>query len=183
MIRGFSNYTREELVNSLFSVGENVYISDDVILHNPRNISIGNNVRIDSQCILIAGKDTRIKIGNDVHISVGCYYYGNSGNITLEDSVCTAPRCTLYTGNDDYTDGYITNYMAPKEYKKVTTGDILIKKYSIVGCYTAILPNVTLEHATSVGAHSLVKKSTEPFDLVAGAPAKFIKKRKNVYLN
>ena len=183
MIRGFSNYTREELINSLLSIGENVYISDDVILHNPQNIIIGNNVRIYSQCILIAGKDTKIKIGNDVHISAGCYYYGNSGNITLEDSVCTSGRCTLYTANDDYTEGYMANSMAPKEYKKVTTGDILIKKYSLVGCYTVILPNVTLEHATSVGAHSLVIKSTIPFDIIAGVPAKFIKKRKNVYLN
>jgi galactoside O-acetyltransferase len=77
----------------------------------------------------------------------------------------------------------LANYMAPKEYKKVTTGDILIKKYSLVGCYTVILPSVTLEHASAVGAHSLVKKSTAPFDIIAGAPAKFITKRKNVYLN
>ena len=45
-----------------------------------------------------------------------------------------------------------------------------------------ILPGVTLEYATSVGSHSLVKKNTEPFDIIGGAPAKFIKKRKNVNL-
>jgi galactoside O-acetyltransferase len=65
----------------------------------------------------------------------------------------------------------------------IVVNKILLKKYSLVGCYTVILPSVTLEHATSVGAHSLVTKSTEPFDVVVGTPAKFIKKRKNVYLN
>lgn len=183
MINGFSNYTREELINSLSSIGENVYISNDVIFHNPQNISIGNNVRIDSQCILITSKDTKIKIGNDVHISCGCYYYGNSGNITLEDSVCTSARCTLYTGNADYTDGYMANSVAPVEYKKSKVGNITLKKHSVVGCYTVILPGIVLEHATAVGSHSLVTKSTTPFDIIAGTPAKFVKKRKNVYLN
>jgi galactoside O-acetyltransferase len=183
MIKGFSNYMREELINSLFSIGENVYISDDVILHNPQNIIIGNNVRIDSQCILIAGKDTKIKIGSYVHIGAGTYFFGNSGNITLEDYSGTSSRCALYTSNDDYTEGYMTNPMVADEYKKVKIGDITLKKHVIVGCYTVILPNVTLEHGTSVGAHSLITKSTQQFDLIMGAPAKFIKKRKNVYLN
>jgi galactoside O-acetyltransferase len=128
-------------------------------------------------------KDTKIKIGNDVHISCGCYYYGNSGNITLEDYVGTSARCALYTTNGDYTDGYMANSVGLVEYKKSKFGNITLKKHSIVGCYTVILPGITLEHATSVGAHSLVKKSTAPFDIIAGSPAKFIKKRKNVYLN
>jgi acetyltransferase-like isoleucine patch superfamily enzyme len=40
-----------------------------------------------------------------------------------------------------------------------------------------------LEYATSVGTHSLIKRNTEPFDVIAGTPAKFIKKRKNIYLS
>jgi acetyltransferase-like isoleucine patch superfamily enzyme len=42
---------------------------------------------------------------------------------------------------------------------------------------------VILEHGTSVGSHSLIKRNTNPFDVIAGSPAKFIKKRKNIYLN
>jgi galactoside O-acetyltransferase len=182
-MRGFNNYESGELVAAGMSVGDDVNIANDVIIHNPRNIVIGSNVRIDTQCMLIAGHDTKITIGNDVHISAGCYFYGSSGNITLEDCTCTSGRCILYTANDDYTEGYIANSMADEKYKKVTTGDILLRKHALVGCYTVILPGVVLDYATSVGAHSLVNKSTNPFDIIAGAPAKFIKKRKNVYLN
>jgi galactoside O-acetyltransferase len=182
MIRKFQNYTEDEMNESGMTFGKNVYIANDVIIHNAQNIIIGDNVRIDTQCVLIAGKNHKIKIGNSVHISAGCYFYGNSGNITLGDCCCTSGRCILYTANDDYTDGYMANSVIDDKYKKVVTGNIELKKHALVGCYTVILPNVVLEHATSVGAHSLITKSTSHFDVVAGCPAKFIKKRKNVYL-
>lgn len=183
MIRRFENYLDLELKDSGLTFGDKVFIATDVILHNPHNIIIGSNVRIDSQCILIAGKDTKIKIGNNVHISAGCYFYGNSGNITLEDYTCTSARCILYTSNDDYTEGYATNSVVDASIKNVTNGDIYIKKHCVVGCNSVILPNVILEYATSVGSHSLIKRNTNPYDVIAGTPAKFIKKRKNIYLN
>ena len=183
MIRGFKNYTNEELLSSGVKVNGIVYIADDVIFHNPQNITLGNNVRIDTQCVLIAGKNSKITIGDNVHISAGCYFYGNSGDITLEDCTCTSARCTLYTANDDYTEGYMANSVISDELKKVKTGNILLKKHALVGCYSVILPGVILEHATSVGAHSLVKNNTEAFDIVGGTPAKFIKKRNNIYLS
>lgn len=77
MIRKFQNYTEDEMSESGMTFGKNVYIANDVIIHNPQNIIIGDNVRIDTQCVLIAGKNHKIKIGNSVHISAGCYFYGN----------------------------------------------------------------------------------------------------------
>ena len=181
MINSFQNYTMEELC-VLGRVGEKVYIANDVIMHNPQNIFIGNNVRIDTQVVLIAGRNCEINIGNNVHISAGCYFYGNSGNIKIGDCCCTSARCILYTANDDYTEGYMANSVIDEKYKRVSTGDINLQEHSLVGCNTVILPNVVLGYATSVGSHSLVKKSTESFDIVAGVPARFIKKRKKVYL-
>lgn len=183
MIRKFQNYAADELREAGVTFGTNVSISDDVIFHNPQNLIIGDNVRIDTQCILIAGKNTKITLGSYIHIGAGTYMFGNAGNITLEDYSGTSSRCTLYTSNDDYTEGYMTNPMTPEDRRKVKIGDIILKKHVVVGCYTVILPNVILAHATSVGAHSLVSKSTQPFDLVMGTPAKCTKKRKNVYLS
>jgi dTDP-4-amino-4,6-dideoxy-D-glucose acyltransferase len=181
-MKKFENYSRQELLDAGLLIGRDVFIANDVILHNPSNIIIGNNVRIDTQCVLIAGHDTKIIIGDNVHISAGCYFYGNSGNITLEDCTCTSARCTLYTANDDYTEGYQANSTVSDDWKQVKTGDIILKKHALVGCYTVILPGVRLGFATAVGAHSLVKRDTEDFDVIGGCPAKFIKKRKNVYL-
>lgn len=183
MIRQFKNYSSDELKEAGIIFGENVFIANDVIFQNAQNIIIGNNVRIDTQCILIAGENNKIIIGNNIHISAGCYFYGNSGDIKLEDFATISGKCILYTANDDYTDGYMTNPMVDIKYRKLIKGNITLKKHAIVGCSSVVLPNVVLEYATSVGANSLVTKSTNSFDLIAGNPAKFIKKRKNIFLN
>lgn len=182
MIRGFKNYTEKELMESGIIFGKDVNISNDVIFHNPDRVLIGNNVRIDTQCVFIAGKNTSIIIGNNVHIAAGCYFYGNSGNIVMDDYTCTSAKCLLYTSNDDYTEGYMTNSVVDGKMKNVKTGNIYIMKHTVVGCASIILPGVILEYATSVGANSLVKNSTKPFYVIAGTPAKFIKMRKNVNL-
>lgn len=182
MIKKFENYSNLELKDSGLIFGNNVNISNDVIFHNQQNIIIGNNVRIDSQCIIIAGKNTKIIIGNNVHISAGCYFYGNSGNITLEDFVTVSGRCTLYTANDDYVEGYLTNPCVNIELRKVNVGDILIKEYSIVGCNSTILPNVILEKATSCGAYSFIKNSTQQYDKIIGIPTKVIGKRGKMHI-
>lgn len=183
MIRQFKNYSENELKLAGVTFGNNVHISTDVIIHNPHNLIIGNNVRIDTQCVLVCGNNTTIHIGNNIHISIGCYYYGNSGNIILEDYTCTSANCILYTSNDDYINGYATNSCVDNIYRKLTIGDIKLKRHSIVGCKSVILPGVILEYATSVGANSLVNCNTNPFDIVAGTPIRFIKKRKNITLN
>lgn len=183
MIKRFENYSELELKEAGIKFGKNVFISNDVIFHNPQNITIGDNVRIDTQCLLIAGKNTKINFGSNIHVGAGCYYYGNSGNIIIEDNCTTSANVVLYTSSDDYTDGYMTNPTVSNMYKKSYVGDIILKKHTIVGSKSTILPNIILEFATAVGAHSLVKNSSNKFDIIAGVPAKFIKMRKNIYLS
>lgn len=182
MIKIFENYHLDELTGVGITCGNNVCISNDVILSNPHNIIIGSNVRIDAHSILIAGPDTKIIIGNNVHIAAGCFLFGSDGNIIFEDFSGISSRVTIYTASDDYVDGYMTNPTVDERFKKIHRGDVILKKNTIVGSSSVILPGVTLEFATSVGAQSLVKKSSNPFDILVGSPAKFIKKRKNVYL-
>lgn len=42
----------------------------------------------------------------------------------------------------------MTNPMIPEKYKNLQYGKVMIKKHSIVGSGTTILPNVTLEEGT-----------------------------------
>ena len=54
-------YSREQLEKIGFkSLGENVLISDKTSIYFPKNISIGNNVRIDDFSVLSAGGGTLI---------------------------------------------------------------------------------------------------------------------------
>ena len=170
-------YSREQLEKIGFkSIGENVLVSDKTSIYSPENISIGNNVRIDDFSILSAGGGY-INIGNYVHIAAFGAFFGGSG-ILIEDFVSISSRLCVYSVSDDYSGEAMTNPTVPEKYKKITYGKVIIKRHSIIGTGTTILPGVTLEEGTSIGANSLVLKSTEPWGIYAGSPIKKLKDRK-----
>jgi acetyltransferase-like isoleucine patch superfamily enzyme len=161
------------------SVGENVLISDKASIYNAKNIEIGSNVRIDDFVILSPA--TSLKIGNYVHI--GCYAsLIGKGEFVLEDFVGISGRVSLYSSSDDYTGMSMTNPMIPNEFKKITNGKIHIKKHSIIGTGSVVLPNVTIEMGCSIYAQSLIKSNCEELGVYSGNPAKLINKRLTKFL-
>lgn len=161
------------------SIGKNVLISDKCSIYSPHLIEIGDNVRIDDFVIL--SPSTSLKIGNYVHI--GCYTsLIGKGEFILEDFVGISGRVSLYSSSDDYTGMSMTNPMIPNEFKKVTNGKIHIKKHSIIGTGTVILPNVIIEMGCSIYAQSLIKSNCEELGVYCGTPAKLINKRLTKFL-
>ncbi len=71
----------------------------------------------------------------------------------------------------------MTNSLIPKKYKNELKKEVIIKKYSIVGADSTIMPGVTLAEGTSIGAMSLVLSDTLSWSIYVGIPAKKIKKR------
>ena len=55
-------------------------------------------------------------------------------------------------------------------------GEVHIKHDAWIGAGCIILPNVTIGEFSIVGAGSVVTKSVPPFSVVAGNPARVIKK-------
>ena len=51
-------------------------------------------------------------------------------------------------------------------------------KHVIIGTNSTILPNVTIDEGSSVGAHSLVTKDLESWGVYVGTPVKRIRERK-----
>jgi acetyltransferase-like isoleucine patch superfamily enzyme len=173
-------YTREELNElGLKGFGNNVQISTRCSIYNPQNITIGNNVRIDDFVILSAS--TELIIGDYVHIACYSSIIGK-GRVILEDFVGISGRVSIYSSSDDYTGLGMTNPIIPDEYKRVTYGDIIIKKHSIIGSSSVILPNVIINEGTSIGALSFVKKDCDEFSIYSGNPAIKIGKRLKRFL-
>jgi galactoside O-acetyltransferase len=48
-----------------------------------------------------------------------------------------------------------------------------------IGAHSVIFPGVVLGRGSVVGAGSIVTRDVEPFSIVAGVPAKVLRKRKN----
>jgi galactoside O-acetyltransferase len=162
------------------SIGDNVLISDKCSIYSPKNIEIGNNVRIDDFVILSPA--TNLKIGNYVHI--GCYTsIIGKGEIILEDFVGISGRVSIYSSSDDYTGMSMTNPMIPNEFKKVTNGKVHIRKHSIIGTGSVILPNIIIGVGCSIYAQTLIKSNCEEFGVYSGNPSKLIGKRLKKFLD
>lgn len=167
--------TEEELKKLGFNyIGKNVKISNRASIYNPKLISIGDNSRIDDFCVL-SGK---INIGKNVHIAVMCNLAGGEKGIFMEDFSGLAYNCQVFTQSDDYTGRTLTNPTIPDEFKKELKKEIIIEKHVIVGTSSIIFPGVKLREGSSVGAMTMVTKSTEPWKMYFGIPAKIIKDRK-----
>jgi acetyltransferase-like isoleucine patch superfamily enzyme len=171
MIMKDNFYSSDEVKNLGFKeTGHNVLISRDAHFYAIESICLGNNVRIDDFCIL-SGK---IKIGSYIHIGAGTTFIAGNAGIEMEDFSGTSHRVNIFAISDDFSGESMIGPMTPATYRHVKEGKVILRKHSIIGCGTVILPNVTLEEGTAVGAMSLVTKSTQPWKIYLGIPARVI---------
>ncbi|MFI3326699.1 MAG: acyltransferase, partial [Clostridia bacterium] len=111
-----SFYSQEELESIGFkSFGKNVLISRKVSIYGAKNISIGNNVRIDDFCIL-SGK---ITLGNYIHVSAYSSIFAGEAEVVFKDFVTFSSRSIVYAVSDDYSGEHMTNPMVPEKYINV----------------------------------------------------------------
>jgi len=160
-------------------LGADVRISDKASIYNPGDMDIGDHTRIDDFCVLSG----RISLGRNVHVAVFCNLAGGEPGITMEDFAGLAYGCHVMAQSDDYSGRSLTNPTVPDQFKREAKAPVLIKRHSIVGTNSVILPGVTLEVGTAVGAMSLVTKSTEPWSVYFGVPAKRLKARRRDLLS
>lgn len=175
---GISFYSEKELKKFKFrSIGKNVLIKKNVGLYFVENISIGNNVRIDDNVIIVASKkENPVKIGNYVHIASNCYLAGSDG-IEVMDFTTFAPGVLIFSGSDDYSGKKLTNPMVGNPYAGGKSGKVTLCKHVIIGAGSVVLPDVTIKQGSSVGALSLVNKDLNAWGVYAGIPVKKIKSR------
>lgn len=167
-------YTNSQLKEIGFKfIGKNVKISNKASIYEPEKIEIGDNSRIDDFCV-ISGK---VIIGKNVHIAPFCLVAGGEKGIILDDFSGLAYSVQVFTQSDDYSGRTMTNPTLPDIYKNEIKKQVIIKKHSIVGASSIIMPGVILSKGTSVGAMSLIRKTTEEWSIYLGNPAKKIKNR------
>src|SRR3990167_294540 len=113
-----------------------------------------------------------LKIGKDCFIGdetlIDLY-----DKVILEDQVTLAQRVTVFTHlNVGYSDHPLQKFF-PK-----TSKPVIFKKGSVVAAASTILPGVTIGEKSFVAAGSVVADDVPPNSLVAGVPAKLVRKLK-----
>lgn len=110
------------------------------------------------------GKHT--SIGKNVFINHDCSFL-DLGGITIEDDVLIGPKVSLITENHP---------IDPSQRKSLDLQSIRIKRNAWIGAASTILPGVTVGENAIVAAGSVVTKDVPDNVVVAGVPAKMIKK-------
>jgi galactoside O-acetyltransferase len=176
---GASFYSEKELKQFKFqAIGKNVLIKKNVGMFFIENISIGSNVRIDDNVIIVASKkESTVKIGNYVHIASNCYLAGSAG-IEMSDFSGLATGVQIFSASDDYSGKKLTNPTVGKPYIGGKFGKVTLGKHVIIGAGSIVLPDVNIKQGSSVGALSLVNKDLEDWGVYFGIPVKKIKDRK-----
>ena len=153
-------------------IGKNVIFEDGVRIFHPESISIGENVHIGHDTILEGYHKNEMIIGDDTWIGSGCFFH-SAGSIRIGKAVGIGPNVKILTSV--HKEGPLKRPIIHNEleFGKVTIGD-----GSDIGMGATLLPGVKIGKGAIVGAGSIVTKDVEPFTVVAGNPAKLLRKRK-----
>lgn len=107
-----------------------------------------------------------LKIGKQVFINSGAMFT-DLGGIELEDKVLVGPNVTIISVNHP---------LEPKKRHGVELKSVLIKQNAWLGANSTILPGVIVGENAVVAAGAVVSKNVPANTVVAGVPAKVIKK-------
>ncbi|MDX2271392.1 MAG: acyltransferase [Cyanobacteriota bacterium] len=124
-----------------------------------------------------------IKIGRDSSIFMGAYFY-TKGNFEMQNNSVINQNCRLdnrggiFIGKNVSISAEVTILTADHDMRSPTFSGrvkgVRIEDYVFIGTRALILPGVTLEVGSAVGAGSVVVKSIPPYEIHAGVPARKI---------
>ena len=142
-------HTPEELVE-LMSKLTGKKISSDFRMYPPFYADFGKN----------------ISFGKNVFLNAGCKFQ-DQGGIEIGDNVLIGHNAVLATAN---------HALAPSLNRKLNYAPIKICDNVWLGANVTVLQGVTIGEWSVVAAGAVVTKDVEPYSIVGGIPAKFIKK-------
>ncbi|MBU4353405.1 acyltransferase [Candidatus Parcubacteria bacterium] len=160
----------------LKSVGDDVFISANVEIRRPHLVSAGNHIAIDSGFYLT----TEASIGDYIHIGPYVAIIGGArSSIKIGNFINLTLGSKFICGSDSFSgNGLVTAPGIPEELlNERNFGAITIKDFGVVCAGAIIMPGVTIAEGSVIGANSLVTKSTEPWTIYFGNPARPIKIR------
>jgi len=123
-----------------------------------RGVVLKPGLRVKYPCLLSVGDHTWL--GEDCWID-------NLAQVTVGSNVCVSQGAYLCTGNHDWSDPAFGLIVKP----------IILRDGSWVGAGAIICPGVTLHECAVAAAGSVVTTDIPPYEIHAGNPAKFVRRR------
>ncbi|MBO5285242.1 MAG: hypothetical protein J6B00_05130 [Alphaproteobacteria bacterium] len=155
-------------------IGKNFTLGEYVVIKSKDKLEVGDNVRIADFCRITSA----CKIASDCEIAPGTYIAGGGDKYHFEmgqySSLASGVR--IWLSSNDYVNELVTHNVP---YVKEIEGDVIMEKYTAVGCNSVVMPQNHIPEGTVIGALSFVPANFkfEPWSVYAGQPIKKIKSR------
>jgi virginiamycin A acetyltransferase len=143
------------ITNPNIQVGDYTFYHD---FNDPKNFEKYNAAYVPAQA------DEKLIIGKFCSIAHGAQFISNIANHPM-DGFSTYPFAVLWADKAGY------DYDYPKK------GPLIIGNDVWIGTEATILPGVRIGDGAIIGAKSVITKNVPPYTIMAGNPAKQIRKR------
>ena len=150
--------------------GDGVHIGRGVLWRHPERFEIGSGVFIGDQAVLQGRFDGRCIIGN--HAWIGPQVFLDARDLVIEEYAGLGPGArvlgSVHTG-------------VPPDVPIIQTDlkiqPVRVGAWADIGVNAVILPGKTIGKGAIVGAGAVVTRDVKPFTIVAGVPARFLRRR------
>jgi acetyltransferase-like isoleucine patch superfamily enzyme len=126
-----------------------------------------------------------VKIGRDTSVAMGCFITGKhisiGDNTVINRFTYLDGRAPLYIGNNvnisHYTLIHTLTHDPQSRHFTCLAKPVVILDHVWIGARSTILPGVTIGEGAVVAAGALVTNDVDPYTIVAGCPARVIRRR------
>jgi acetyltransferase-like isoleucine patch superfamily enzyme len=174
------NYIVKKIISHLFKknfgvvlIGQGCKISNSALINAELNciIEIGDFTEILHGCLLMTYGGS-IKIGSYCSINPYTIIYGHGSGTIIGNNVMIAGHCMVIPANHNFS-----RIDIPINQQGIHSNGIIIEDDVWIGAGCQILDGITIGKGSIIAAGSVLNKSTNPYSVMAGIPAKLIKTR------
>jgi len=150
--------------------GNQVQVEPEVIVKHPETMEIGDAVFIGAHTMIQGRFDGTCRIGN--HVWIGPHSYFDARNLVLEDYVGWGPGAKVL--GSSHTGQPIDVPIIATELK---IEPVVVGFGADIGTNATLLPGVHVGAHAIVGAGSVVTRDVPEYSIVAGVPARVMRRR------
>lgn len=152
--------------------GEGSYIDPTAIMRRPQLCRVGKRSNVDAGFLCTAA----LEVGDYCHIAPHVVVIGGErGRLTMAHFSTLGAHSTVVTASEVYDGLY--GPTIPAELRSVKAEPVTFEPMAAVTTSCTILSGVTLGMGCVIGAGSVVTKSTEPWGIYVGVPARKVGER------
>ena len=152
------------------SFGDGVRVGRGALFVHPETFEIGGGVVIGDQVIIQGRFDGTCVIADGVWIGAQSYF--DARDLVIDEQVGWGPGAKVLGSEHTALPADVPIIATDLEIRPVRIG-----AWADIGVNAVILPGITVGKGAIVGAGAVVTEDVEPFSVVAGVPARLLRRR------